>query len=233
MGKERHLQMHFVDEALQELVKAYGLDGALVQGDGDFLLIADTSVNSTKLNLILEPVARLEMNLTADGVARSVLTYAVSNPFLEWKAGRDSVLVEKLMLQGVYGSYLRLYVPEGARILDVSLDSAPAGLEQIGSEFGRTFFGRFFTVRPDETVQAQFTYETPGVVISEEDGTFRYSLYLQKQAGTDALPVSVQVTLPPDVELVSASLDGEATAGTIFETDLRIDREIEVRFRLP
>ena len=233
MGQERHLQINFTDQRLQEMVEAYGFDGALLQGEGDFLLIADTSVQSTKLNLILEPQARLDVNLATDGSARSIVTYVISNPFLEWKQGRDSLLVEQLMLQGVYGSYLRLYVPAGAQIRDVSLDGSSAGLEQIDSEFGRTVFGRFFTVRPDQTVEAQFTYEIPGVLSVEDDGTYLYALYLQKQAGTDALPVSLRVELPPGAELAGASVDDEAVSSLAFDTDLRVDRQIEVRFRLP
>jgi hypothetical protein len=124
-------------------------------------------------------------------------------------------------------------VPEGARIQDVSLDGSSAGLEQIGSEFGRTVFGRFFTVGPGDVVEAQFSYETPGVVSVEDDGTYLYTLHLQKQAGTDALPISVAVELPTGADLVSASLDGEPASGPTFDTDLRVDRLIEVRFRLP
>jgi hypothetical protein len=233
MGQERHLQINFTDQRLQRMVEAYGFDGALLQGEGDFLLIADTSVQSTKLNLILEPLARLDVKLAPDGSARSLVTYVISNPFLEWKQGRDSLLVEQLMLQGVYGSYLRLYVPAGADLQDVSLDGSSAGLEQIDSEFGRAVFGRFFTVSPDQTVEARFTYETPGILSVEEDGTYLYALYLQKQAGTGALPISVHVELPSGAELVGASLDDEAVGGLAFDTDLRVDRQIEIRFRLP
>jgi len=233
MSRERHLQMHFTEPALQDLAEVYGFDGALRQHEGDFLLIADTSVNSTKLNLILQPSASLNVTIQPNGTVRSTLSYSVTNPFLEWTEGRDPELVRQLMHKGVYGSYLRLYVPEGSHIDDVTLNDEPAGLEQIDREFGKTAFGRFFTVRPDEPAQVRFLYRTGEVLQVEDDGTFVYSLYLQKQAGTSALPMTVGVSLPPGAEFLSGKLDDEPVGSTAFQTDLRVDREIEVRFRLP
>jgi tRNA uridine 5-carboxymethylaminomethyl modification enzyme len=148
---------------------AYGFDGSLKQDVSDFLMIADTSVNSTKLNLILETNARVDVALTPEGDAHSTVTYVVRNPFPEWSEGRDPELVQQLMLSGTYGAYVRVYVPEGARLQDVRLDGRTAGVEEIGVEFGRTVFGRYFPVRPGEQGHVQFVYETEDVV-SVADG---------------------------------------------------------------
>ena len=95
MGQERHLQLHFRDAELQAASRQYGLDGGLIEtGAGDFLLVADTSVNSTKLNLIMQPRVILDVQLLADGGARSTVTYQLANPFPEWQSGRYPVLVK-------------------------------------------------------------------------------------------------------------------------------------------
>ena len=120
MGQERHLQLHFRDADLQAASRQYGLDGGLIEADGDdFLLVADTSVNSTKLNLIMRPRVILDVQLLADGGARSTVTYRLTNPLPEWQSGRDPVLVKQLMLEGVYGCYLRVYAPRAARFQEV------------------------------------------------------------------------------------------------------------------
>jgi hypothetical protein len=137
------------------------------------------------------------------------------------------------MGSGVYGSYLRTYVPAAAQLRQVSLNGEPAGVEQTGIEFGKAVFGRFFAVLPDETAQVEFSYETPDVVVALGERVYEYSLLLQKQPGTLALPLTVEIDLPRGAELISTTLDGEPLPGLIVTTDLRTDRELQVRFRLP
>ena len=232
MGRERHLQLAFENTELSALSREYGFSGSLQSLAADYVLIADTSVNSTKLNLILETSATLSVSLTADGAARSSLVYSVSNPFKEWQAGRDPELVRALMLDGVYGCYLRIYVPRQAQLRDVLLNGQGAGPEQMDLEFGRAVFGRFFRVNPGEEDALRFDYETHGVVARDGDA-YVYSLEVRKQPGTDAVPLALSIELPPGAELMSTTLDGNPVSGTAIETDLREDRQVEVRFRLP
>ena len=232
MAKERHLQLNFQDERLQSLATAYGFDGALMAEPGDFIHLADTSVNSTKLNLILENRAAVQVALGAGGEANTTVAWHVFNPFPTWRQGRDPKLVEALMLQGVYGSYLRLYVPSGAHLASIHLDGKLAGAEQIGPELGKMVFGRFFTVRPGEARVVEYTYTTPGVVLHSEDGSSIYRLYVQKQPGTRAIPLRIGFLLPDGARLTGLTLDGEAVSGRTLETDLRTDRVIELRFKM-
>ena len=87
MGKERHLQLHFADPPLQALATEYGFDGAMVDQRGDFFLLADTSVRSTKLNLILENSVAAQIQLEEDA-SEVVLAYTTTNPFPEWQQGQ-------------------------------------------------------------------------------------------------------------------------------------------------
>src|SRR5690606_12502514 len=129
------------DPALQTLSAEYGFDGAIPEEPGDFLLLTDTSVNSTKLNLILENTLDVRVHLDPDtGAATTALSYGIANPFPDWQQGRDPRLVEALMLRGVYGSYLRLYAPPTAQLLDVRIGSRTAGAEQIDTEGGKRVF---------------------------------------------------------------------------------------------
>jgi len=232
MGRERHLQLDFDDAGLSGLSREYGFSGSLQSLATDYVLIADTSVNSTKLNLILETSASLSVSLTEDGTARNSLVYSIRNPFPQWQAGRDPELVRALMLDGVYGSYVRIYVPRQAQLREVMLNGRSAGPEQIGLEFGRAVFGRFFRVNPGAEETVRFDYESRDVLVRDGDA-YVYSLELRKQAGTDALPISLNVELPRGAELMSTTVDGKTVDGTAFETDLKEDRQVEVRFRLP
>jgi hypothetical protein len=136
------------------------------------------------------------------------------------------------MRDGVYGGYLRVYVPGQARLSAVSLDGQSVGTEQMTSEFGRAVFGRFYRVPGGRQTTVQFEYVTPNVVV-RDGATLVYTLELRKQAGTDAMPVDLNIELPQGAELMAATVDGKPVSGTTIETDLKEDRQVEVRFKLP
>lgn len=230
MGSERHLQLHFTDPALQVLTVEYGFDGGMVEEPGDFLLLTDTSVRSTKLNLILENSVGVDVRI--DGAAaEATVSHTTTNPFPDWQRGRDPRLVRALMLDGAYGSYLRLYAPPQAQLLDLRVSSQPAGAQQVDIEYNKRVFARFTPVLPGETKVVEFRYRSEGVVDQLDDGWQRYRLYVQKQPGTGAIPLTVRLNLPADAEVRSTTLDGHKTSTTIA-TDLRVDRTIEVIFHI-
>ena len=232
MARERHLQLHFFDPGLQAIAEGYGFDGRLLMTEGDFIHLADASVQSTKLNLIMENKMSVKVVLDDKGTANHMLAWTVHNPFLTWQAGRDPRLVRALMLQGVYGSYLRLYTPRQSVLTKINLDGQDVGAGEIAQEFGRSVWGRFFTVAPDRTVELEFQYRVPGVVEVHEDGLHVYRLYIQKQPGTRGSPLKVDIDLPNNIEVLSLTVDGKEREFGPVETDLRVDREIVVTYQL-
>jgi hypothetical protein len=233
MARERHLQLYFEDTELQGLISDYGFDGGIERTDGDYLMLVDTSVNSTKLNIALQYETAIDVQLNGDGTATTAVTYTIKNPYDVWKQGRDPQLMAKLMLDGVYGSYARVYVPRGSRVLDVKLDGQSAGPEQANAELGKQVFGRFFPVLPGETRSVTFSFRTP-VVFEVEGRTSSYRLYIQKEAGMPAIPLTVRLRLPDGSRLLGATLDGrELGNAESIATHLATDRVLEVRFTAP
>ncbi len=136
------------------------------------------------------------------------------------------------MHQGVYGSYLRLYVPTQASLIDLRLNGTAVNAEEIGSELGRRVFGRFFPVLPGASDRLDVIYESTGVVEAVGEGHYAYSLYIQKQPGTLALPVAIRLEAPPGALIETVRLDGFAVeAAPVLRTDLKVDRLIEVVYR--
>jgi hypothetical protein len=231
MGRERHLQLFFEDPRLEDMAARYGVTGNLTPTQDDSMLVADTSVNSTKLNLILRPKIDVVLNFPGGDTVQSSVTYTLFNPIHEWAQGRDPRLVSALMLEGVYGSYTRLYASPNAMLRDVLIDQKPAGPEQISDERGRTVFGRFFPVLPGGNASVTFEYDTPGVV-RRTGSDIRYRLDIQKEAGTDAIPLRVTARPPAGASSVSLWLDGKQVQGNVLASDLRTDRTVEVRYRI-
>jgi hypothetical protein len=230
MSSERHLQLNFTDPQMQSLTYEYGLDGGVVKPRGDYLLVADTSVASTKLHLILQKSITASIELKDDGTASTQVKYTLGNPFNEWKKGRDPKIVTALMLNGVYGSYTRVYAPIQAVLRDVQIDAKPSGAEQANEEMGKKAFGKAFSVLPGKTSSLEFTYDTPRVATAV--GKQRhYELYVQKQAGTEAIPFELKLSLPRGSDLDEVRIDGKQYDGGLdIKTDLREDRVIEVTY---
>ena len=106
------------------------------------------------------------------------------------------------------------------------------GPEEVSREQDKEVFGRYFALASGEETELAFRYVTLGIV-EPEDGLIEYRLLLQKQSGTDAIPISLQLTLPDGARLHSADLDGTPLGSLApIETDLAEDRELIVRYRL-
>jgi hypothetical protein len=219
---------------LEALATRIGLDGALRQSDGDYLMLVDASVNSTKLNIVLHQKVSLTAELDELGNARVQVDVDYRNDLPAWEQGRDPVLVKRLMLGGMYGGYLRLFAAPGARLLEARQDGSPASVDEVASEMGHSVFGRFFAVASGESRRLSFSYMAPAVV-RVDSGVYEYRLFLQKQPGTEAVPWRLSIVPPEGARVLSVALDGEArpTSDLDLSLDLGRDHEVVVRYRLP
>ncbi|MEX1254307.1 MAG: DUF4012 domain-containing protein [Dehalococcoidia bacterium] len=229
---ERQVLIFSHDARTQESAARLGLDGALDGGEGDYFMLVDASVNSTKLNIALSERIDMAVQIDEDGTASHNATVWYRNDLPVWQQGRDPELVRRLMLGGLYGGYVRMLAPLGSRLESIALDGREAGPEEAGVEQEKAVFGRFFALASGEETELRFRYETPGVV-KERDGYLEYRMHIQKQSGTGAIPFRLRLTLPRGATLRNAELDGEPieSLGAI-ETDLQEDRELVVQYEL-
>jgi hypothetical protein len=145
-------------------------------------------------------------------------------------------------------------VPSGSRLLAGPDRSLPSGslLAQNGGKAvqlpaaqdlrGRlAVWNAFFDLAPGQERTLTFDYELPIDLLEQmADGLVRYHLRVQKQPGTMAVPLAIQLSLPGDAQLVQETLTNPESwtqrepAGMgntlLLSTDLRVDREVEVVF---
>lgn len=220
------------DAAMQRLSGRLELDGALDQAPGDYMMLVDANVHSTKLNVVLEQDIDLTVEVDHGGAAYHRTRVSYRNNLSEWAEGRDEGLVQRLMLDGLYGAYVRLLAPSSSLIESVELAEREVGPEEIATEQGKSVFGRYFALPRDQETELTFTYKTFGAVYQEDDA-FVYRLLLQRQPGTSAIPVRLTVTLPDEARVQSSELDGAPLDSlSSVETDLAEDRELVVRYRI-
>lgn len=219
------------DPRLQSVVHDMRLDGALQDPPGDYLMLVEASVNSTKLNIAINENVEMEVALDELGNAHSVVTLHYQNDLPSWEQGRDPQLVRKLMLGGVYGGYLRLLTNQYSRLSAIEVDGTSAGADEISEEGGKAVFGRFFSLPKGASKEVRFTYLTPAIV-DLGGSVAEYRLLVQRQPGTGAIPLRLRFALPEGAKPVSLTLDGKPVAdGLEVQADLSRDREIVLTYR--
>ncbi len=231
LGTRKDLLIYSSDPGEEQVIRQFGWDGSVTRPPGDYLMLVDASVNSTKLNAAMEQSATVDVRLNPAGGATTTVAVDYFNNLSAWAKGKDPGLVSKLMLGGVYGDFLRLLTPPGSSILSVRDGQGEIGAGEIGKDLGLSEFGRFFTVPANTRQSITFRYLTPPTV--ETDGrTWIYRLLIQKQPGQQAMPVRVTVSPPAGMKIVGSAVNGKDAAGAPGELSFRLDRDRTVEVML-
>jgi len=147
---------------------------------------------------------------------------------------------------GHTGYYLRVLVPGGSRLVAATVQPIPAewllsGVADDGAarlsagEAGAGVLSSFFVLPQQAERQTVFRYRLPAAVLARDAQGWHYHLALQKQPGTDGLPVRVRVRPPEGATLISATAPAtKEVDGTLsFNLVLDQDRQLDVTFRMP
>jgi len=249
--EERHILIWLDDPARAELLREAGWDGTIQAAEGDYLMVVDTNMGFNKVNPNVEEAINYGVTMDEGRNVRAVVTITYHNRSTReveecvQEARYD--LTYEGMMNRCYWDYLRLYVPEGAELIEATRNPLPSGslyrrLSGAGAgsgepdigptEKGKDVFGTFFVVPPKESKELRFAYELPSGILESRGDAYRYSLLIQKQAGTKALPVQVTVELPTGTELLAGEPEPSTVEGNILQYHLSLatDRRIELVF---
>jgi hypothetical protein len=254
---ERHMQVWLAAPGNQaaDLLAQRGWDGAIRQHNSDYVMVVDTNMGYNKANAAVDERLDYRVLVRADGSAQATLTIHYTNGSKHDKVcdpspryGADYAdLIDRC-----YWDYVRVYAPAGAQLLGatahpvsaemVITKQAQAGAwELLPEEKGKSVFGVFFVLPSGQELQQRFVYELPPATLTQMDGGWHYRLLVQKQAGTEALPLCITLNLPPGarVETVTTPEDGGHVAfqqpepGVVtFATTLLKDRFFDVLYHV-
>lgn len=226
---ERHIQAYFYLPAAQELLTQQGWDGAVLSNSGgDYVLALDTNMGYNKVNVNVEKRMEYQVTLAhaAAPTARLTITYInhsrVQTECEQYHLYRAAQY--DLWTNDCYWNYLRLYVPDGSTLISTK---GLSEIENLPGEKEKAVWGGFLLVPAAESRTVQFVYTLPTM---ESDS---YSLLLQKQAGTEAVPVTVRLILPVGQTPVSMSPLPYLQESNVllYGLDLRQDRFLFVKLR--
>ncbi len=209
----RHLLVALDDPLVGRGLSAAGWDGALRPVTGDYLMVVDANIGFRKVN----PQVQQSVDYAVDwslagteggqtgGQPQATVTLRYTNGSqgsTECVAGSywDDWYTE--MRQGCYWDYVRVYVPLGSRLLAMQGGDAVA---QVSVEAGKTVFSTLLVVAPGQTRELVLRYDLPSSLGAAPSGgpigtakpaelATPYSLLVQKQAGTAAVPYRVTVS---------------------------------------
>lgn len=193
--KNRNIMVNFTDPDLQSLAESVHWDGRVATGwDSDYLMMVDANLGSLKTDYYMKREVSYDIDLTTERPTAILnILYRNTAPYGNWRTSD-------------YHTYLRVYVPKGAELLERRMVTPPI----TGEDFGKTFFGSIVHVVMGTETHAMIKYQLPADF--SRDG---YKLLIQKQSGVGNIPVKVHVK----------TKDGE------FDQEQMLDNDLNFQFQ--
>ena len=243
---ERHIQVWFADPALQNFVHQHKWDGAIQSTDGDYLMVVDANLGFNKVNAVMETTLRYDVSLTTDDTNEAILTVTHHNRSQGEQPCRQNPRYGQdywEIMNRCYWNYLRVYVPQNARLIEavpqsisaeflLNKQDEPGRIDDIDPVIGKSGWGTFLLVPHGQIVDTTFHYSLPANVVRKTAAGWRYNLYIQKQPGTLAHKLDISIQLPSDKAVMDVSPNTAIIKGSSLQLslDLSIDQVIKVTF---
>ena len=244
--EERHLLIHVLDERTADVLNQAHWDGGIVPAEQDYLMVVDTNMGFNKANALVEEHLEYTVDLRDLAAPRAVLTvhhqHTSEKPLDRCVHSPRYDETYEQMMERCYWDYVRVYAPPGTELLAASAHEvaaadllsgrpSPGTVTHETAPFYRETFATLLLLRPGERLQTQLEWALPDHVLRHEEDDVVYELVAQKQPGTDAIPLRVQVLLPEGLAWEKSEPQPAAIGDTqvLWELDLETDRYLSVR----
>lgn len=253
---EKHILLYVDDPEMKALLAQRGWDGTVLPPSGsDFLMVVDTNVGFNKTNALINQSLVYQLDLTDVQKPTALLSVRHTNnaggtgdcvqfnrQSAEFQAQKD------YPINDCYWSYLRIYTPVGSQMIGATPHAIPAGWALSEQEIparvdvldenlpGIQSYGTLLVVPRGQTLMTNFNYSLqPNVITGDSSsGRLRYRLKVQKQPGTLAVPLILQIKLPAGMTVLNPILGLiETPDGWTYSTNLQRDGTFEIQFGLP
>ena len=223
---ERHLLIYAQEPAARSILGSMAWDGALRPYSDDYLMVVDSNVGFNKVNPSIEQT--IDYQVKIDGAGEAMATLNLGYRHLVEKPMPACVHESRYgdsyhdLLERCYWDYVRVYVPAGSEVDEVL---GADGAVEVYEESGRTVIAMSFLLETGQARQIQVTYR-PSLATTGSS----YSLLVQKQPGTEALPLRVGVVLPGGEQPAAFSPAGWSWLGgtAVWQGLLDEDQELDV-----
>ncbi|HUH97374.1 MAG TPA: DUF4012 domain-containing protein [Anaerolineales bacterium] len=252
---EHHLLLQFDRPAMNALLARNNWDGAVRPVGGDFLMAVDSNIGFDKTNAVVLSSLSYDVDLTNPAAPVGSLSVTHKN----YSVGSGDCIQshwikipapdeEYYPIEDCFYDYLRVYMPAGTNLLSATpqsipaqwmiLQTSPAAKVDVLNEQipGVQAFGTMQVVPYGQSLTMNFRFGLPPTILQVQPGNgwITYHLKVQKEPGTLAEPISINIHLPHNAT-VQAAPDGASMQGPdlLFGASLRTDLEVEVTFQVP
>lgn len=187
--RNKDVMLNFQDSALQQETESVGWAGKInTTWDKDYLAVVDANMGALKSDYYIKREMDYSIDLT---LPKPLVTLKIK--YTHTADGGDWRTSD-------YHSYLRVYVPQGANLLERKMVSYP----NIQEELGKTYFGFILHTLIGRSTEALIKYELP------EKYKENYQLLIQKQSGVGDVPITLRLK----------DQNGEVTQSSTLKKDL-------------
>jgi hypothetical protein len=227
----KQIQIFARDPDVLKRLDARNWSGRTKPTNGDFLWVVDSNMSALKTDGVMRKRVKYDLDATnpESPLVTVTLTYSNDAPgFQEYRYTR-------------YRDYVRLYVPEGATLVDVKGAMKDdryrtggrfvAGPVDVYKELGKTVFGAFWSIEPKTTQEIVFRYRLPQGAM-EKLAENAYRLDIPKQSGNDAVSLTLDLRFGKTLKRAEPPEESERFGDARYqlESDSLTDRTFELAF---
>lgn len=246
---EKQMLLYMRHPETEALIDEAGWSGRVLSTSKDYLSVINTNINGYKTDGVIDETVKHTAEIGTDGsiidtVAITRTHRGGNTPYIWWNK--------------VNADYMRVYVPKGSKLLSAQgatweFPEAPLDYQALGfkrdadvereenslsideksgtrvyQDAGKTVFGAWVYVSPQESVTVEYRYRLPFTIDMNQirqGGADSYAILYQKQSGSLGSKLSSSVLFPYGIEPVWQ------TSGNLIpysrqwklETDLKTD----------
>ena len=184
---EKHVLFYFPDEEMQNIGNLANITGKIVdvEKDIDYIHLNDANFASAKSNIFITQKIKHDITIK-NGVAEHKISVTYDNP-----APASNCNLEKgdLCLNAAqYRDLFRFYVPTGSNLIKMTgSEIEPVLYEELNKQVFEGFYGNKYALNAKSNIKTSIQY-TSGAKIASN-----YTLLLQKQPGTKAVPYELTI----------------------------------------
>lgn len=223
---EKHLLLDISSSPLNKVLTKRGWNGTVNDTKGDYLFVVNSNLGGTKANYYVKNNLDYSVfSATRDGLLRGELSLNYDHTGLDssWPGGP-------------YTNYVRVLTQFGSKLTGASILFSDGTSQDIfdlvttSTKYNKTQFDVGFVLEPNTQATLILNYDLPNTLaISKE--TQEYSLYWQKQPGTNDDNVSFKFNAPFGVNISKTTPQMETGSNSLKYTGvLNKDMSFSVGF---
>ena len=204
--KRKNILVYFNDPQLMTLSSSLDWSGEIKNTPDDYLMVVEANLAAYKTDRVMDKTITYNLTQKADGLYASLKLDYEHNGSFDWKTT-------------TYRNYVRVYVPQGAKLLkssgfsDNAIETKDENFAYSGAK--KTSFGGFLSVEPGHSASLDLEYKLPDY-INDQVNAGTYDLYVQRQPGNTIKSLNVDLNLNKKSD--------------IYQSDLNNDKQFDLQF---